>query len=107
MGQQCAGRRRVSSLGRRWDMDVGFLGLGQMGAAIAERLEGGDTRLHVFDPKPVAVAAVVLRGAVAARSAVAVAQAPIVFACLPTGAVSELVAAEVATSRTLRLYVEM
>ena len=45
-------------------MDVGFLGLGQMGAAIAERLEGGDVRLHVFDPDPVAVAPFVLRGAV-------------------------------------------
>ena len=45
-------------------MDVGFLGLGQMGAAIAERLEGGDARLHVFDPNPVAVAPFVLRGAV-------------------------------------------
>ena len=33
--------------------------------------------------------------------------APIVFACLPTAAVSEQVAAEVAASRTLRIYVEM
>ena len=89
-------------------MDVGFLGLGQMGAAIAERLEGGDTRLHLFDPDPVAVAPFVLRGAVDAPSAAAVAQAAaIVFACLPTGAVSEQVAAEVAPSRTLRIYVEM
>ena len=89
-------------------MDVGFLGLGQMGAAIAERLEGGDARLHVFDPNPVAVAPFVLRGAVDAGSAAAVARAaPIVFACLPTAAVSEQVAAEVAASRTLRIYVEM
>ena len=88
-------------------MDVGFLGLGQMGAAIAERLEGGDARLHVFDPNPVAVAPFVLRGAVDAGSAAAVAAAaPIVFACLPS-AVSEQVAAEVAASRTLRIYVEM
>ena len=89
-------------------MDVGFLGLGQMGAAIAERLEGGDARLHVFEPNPVAVAPFVLRGAVDAGSAAAVAQAaPIVFACLPTGAVSEQVATEVVASPTLRLYVEM
>src|ERR1700730_11595495 len=108
MGQQCAGRRRVSSLGRRWDMDVGFLGLGQMGAAIAERLEGGDARLHVFDPNRAAVAPFVLRGAVDAGSAAAVARvAPIVFACLPTAAVSEQVAGEVAASRTLRIYVDM
>ena len=54
-------------------MDVGFLGLGQMGAAIAERLEGGDVRLHVFDPDPVAIAPFVLRGAVDQPSAAAVA----------------------------------
>jgi len=89
-------------------MDVGFLGLGQMGAAIAERLEGGDVRLHVFDPNPVAVAPFVLRGAVDAESVAAVAHAaPIVFACLPTAAVSEQVAAEVAGSPVLRIYVEM
>ena len=89
-------------------MDVGFLGLGQMGAAIAERLEGGDVRLHVFDPDPVAIAPFVLRGAVDQGSAAAVAQAAsIVFACLPGAAVSEQVAAEVAASRKLRIYVEM
>ena len=48
-------------------MDVGFLGLGQMGAAIAERLEGPDLRLHVFDPNPVAMAPFVQRGAVDQR----------------------------------------
>jgi 3-hydroxyisobutyrate dehydrogenase-like beta-hydroxyacid dehydrogenase len=89
-------------------MDVGFLGLGQMGAAIAERLEGGDVRLHVFDPDPVAIAPFVLRGAVDQPSAAAVAQAAsTVFACLPGAAVSEQVAAEVAASRRLRVYVEM
>jgi 3-hydroxyisobutyrate dehydrogenase-like beta-hydroxyacid dehydrogenase len=89
-------------------MDVGFLGLGQMGAAIAERLETSDVRLHVFDPDPVALAPFVLRGAVDLGSAAAVAQAaPIVFACLPSGAVSEQVAAEVAGAAALRIYVEM
>lgn len=89
-------------------MDVGFLGLGQMGAAIAERLENQGTRLHVFDPDPVAVAPFVLRGAVDAASADAVARAAsIVFACLPDGEVSKRVASEVAASPTLRVYVEM
>jgi 3-hydroxyisobutyrate dehydrogenase-like beta-hydroxyacid dehydrogenase len=89
-------------------MELGFLGLGQMGAAIAERLEGADVRLHVFDPDPVAVAPFVLRGAVDEASAAAVAAAaPIVFACLPNSAVSERVAAEVTDSRLLRIYVEM
>jgi 3-hydroxyisobutyrate dehydrogenase-like beta-hydroxyacid dehydrogenase len=89
-------------------MELGFLGLGQMGAAIAERLEAPDVRLHVYDPNPVAVAPFVLRGAVDEASAAAVAAAaPIVFACLPNGTASELVAAQVAGSPTLRIYVEM
>lgn len=89
-------------------MNVGFLGLGQMGAAIAERLEGDDVRLYVFDPNPVAVAPFVLRGAVDAASAAAVAKAaPFVFACLPSGAVSQQVAGEICGSPTLRVYIEM
>jgi 3-hydroxyisobutyrate dehydrogenase-like beta-hydroxyacid dehydrogenase len=89
-------------------MELGFLGLGQMGAAIAERLEAPDVRLHVYDPNPVAVAPFVLRGAVDEPSAAAVAAAaPIVFACLPNGTASELVAAQVAGSTMLRIYVEM
>ncbi len=89
-------------------MELGFLGLGQMGAAIAERLDAPDVRLHVFDPNPVAVAPFVLRGAVDEASPAAVAAAAaIVFACLPNGAVSEQAAAEVAGSPGLRIYVEM
>ena len=89
-------------------MELGLLGLGQMGAAIAERLEAPDVRLHVFDPNPVAVAPFVLRGAVDEASAAAIAAAaPIVFACLPDGATSERVATQVAGSTALRIYVEM
>ncbi|MBN8875821.1 MAG: NAD(P)-dependent oxidoreductase [Rhodospirillales bacterium] len=89
-------------------MQVGFLGLGQMGSAIAERLQAGGTRLHVFDPNEVALAPFVLRGAVDAGSARAVADAAeVVFACLPDGAVSERVAAEVAQGSAVRIYVEM
>ena len=44
---------------------IGFLGLGQMGAPMAERLFGPDVELHVFDPRPEAVAPFVARGAVA------------------------------------------
>ena len=89
-------------------MDVGFLGLGQMGAAIAERLETSDVRLHVFDPNPVAVAPFVLRGAVdsGVRRCGGAGRADRVR--LPAaGAVSEQVAAEVAGSPALRIYVEM
>jgi 3-hydroxyisobutyrate dehydrogenase len=89
-------------------MDIGFLGLGQMGAAIAERLQDACDRLHIYDPDAVAVAPFVLRGAVDHDSAAAVANAaPVVFACLPNGNVSEAVAAEVASGLAMRTYVEM
>jgi 3-hydroxyisobutyrate dehydrogenase-like beta-hydroxyacid dehydrogenase len=89
-------------------MQLGFLGLGQMGAAIAERLQESHAKLHVFDPSEVATAPFVLRGAVDEASARAVADAAeIVFACLPNGAVSEAVAAEVAQGSAVRIYVEM
>lgn len=89
-------------------MELGFLGLGQMGAAIAERLQAADARLHVFDPNPVAVAPFVLRGAVDHASAADVANvASIVFACLPEATISESVAREVAGGSAVRVYVEM
>jgi len=89
-------------------MDVGFLGLGQMGAAIAERLLDAGARLHVYDPDEVAVAPFVLRGAVDHESAASVADAaPGGFACLPNGNVSEAAAAQVARGKAVRTYVEM
>ena len=45
-------------------MEIGFLGLGQIGSAIAERLEQARARLHVFDPGERASAPFVARGAV-------------------------------------------
>jgi 3-hydroxyisobutyrate dehydrogenase len=89
-------------------MEMGFLGLGQMGAAIAERLQAAGARLHVHDPNEVAIAPFVLRGAVDHDSARSVADAvELVFACLPNGAVSEAVAAQVAGAKTVKTYVEM
>jgi 3-hydroxyisobutyrate dehydrogenase len=89
-------------------MELGFLGLGQMGAAIAERLQAAGHKLHVHDPNAAAMAPFVAQGAVAHGSAGAVADAaPIVFACLPNGAVSQAVARDVAGGKALRLYVEM
>ncbi len=89
-------------------MDIGFLGLGQMGAAIAERLQQAGARLHVYDPSEVAMAPFVLRGAVDHASARSVADtAALVFACLPNGTVSEAVAAEIAHGSAVKTYVEM
>jgi 3-hydroxyisobutyrate dehydrogenase-like beta-hydroxyacid dehydrogenase len=89
---------------------IGFLGLGQMGAPMAERLLAPDVRLFVFDPRPEAMAPFAERGATACASPAAVAaQAEIVFACLPNAHVSEAVAAEIAgqPDPAIRLYAEM
>lgn len=89
-------------------VSIGFLGLGNMGAPMAERLIAPDIRLHVFDPRPEAVAAFTARGAIGCASAREVAdKAEVVFACLPNGTVSEAVAAEVATGGAVRAYAEM
>lgn len=89
-------------------MELGFLGLGQMGSAIAERLQQAGARLHVYDPNPEAVAPFVRNGAADARSVAAVADAArIVFACLPDGATSEAVAADIIGGAAVRVYVEM
>ncbi len=50
-------------------MQIGFLGLGQMGSAIAERLQDAGADLHVFDPNEAAIAPFVARGAHAHASA--------------------------------------
>jgi len=87
---------------------LGFLGLGQMGAAIAERLQAAGHPLQIFDPSQTAVAPFVARGAVRHASATAVANAAqIVFACLPNGQVSEAVSHEVAAGHAVKTYVEM
>jgi 3-hydroxyisobutyrate dehydrogenase-like beta-hydroxyacid dehydrogenase len=89
-------------------MQIGFLGLGQMGSAIAERLEGASAMLHVCDPNPAAIAPFTARGAIGHASPRAVAdQAQIVFACLPDAETSLLVARQVAGGSAVRTYVEM
>jgi 3-hydroxyisobutyrate dehydrogenase len=90
---------------------LGFIGLGQMGAALAERLIAPDVTLHVHDPSRAAVAPFVEAGAIPHDGPRAVAdRAGIVFACLPDGKVSETVAfgpTGVAGGSAIRTYVEM
>lgn len=90
-------------------MDLGFLGLGNMGGAIADRLIGGGARVHVFDPNQAVVGRFIDRGAKAYASPVAVAaQAEIVFACLPAASISAKVAGELADDAgAMKIYVEM
>ena len=91
--------------------DLGFLGLGQMGGAMAGRLLGNGVRLHVFDPSPTAAAHFIERGAVGHSSPRSVADAAsIVFACLPSRKVSDEVAlgeSGVAKGSAIKIYVEM
>jgi 3-hydroxyisobutyrate dehydrogenase-like beta-hydroxyacid dehydrogenase len=89
-------------------MELGFLGLGQMGSAIAERLQDAGAVLHLFDPNKAALAPFVARGARVHASPTGVADAArIVFACLPSVAVCEAVARDVAAGGAVRVYVEM
>jgi 3-hydroxyisobutyrate dehydrogenase-like beta-hydroxyacid dehydrogenase len=73
--------------------DIGFIGLGQMGAPMAERLSGEDTRVYVCDVNAEAVAPLVACGSQSCASPRQVGDAAeIVFACLPGGAINEAVA---------------
>lgn len=91
--------------------DIGFIGLGQMGSPMAERLLAPDIRLHVYDRDPAALGRLVAAGAIAHASPAAVADvAGCVFACLPSAKISEQVALGpegVAAGRAVRAYAEM
>ena len=87
---------------------IGFLGLGHMGASMAERLVAPDLNLYVFDTRQEAMEPFVERGATACASPALVANsAEIIFASLPNPHVSEAVAAEVAGGSAVRFYAEM
>lgn len=86
---------------------IGWIGLGQMGFPMAERLLGSDADLHVHDPSPGPVAALTARGAVAHDSPRGVADhAEIVFACLPSRKISEAVAESVSGGAAVKIHVE-
>lgn len=91
--------------------EVGFLGLGQMGGAMAERLLQSGIRLHVHDPSAAAMDRLVPLGAVPHESPAAVADAAdLVLACLPGAAVSEAVLAGpggVLSGTRIATYVEV
>src|SRR5262249_7725371 len=66
-------------------MDIGFIGLGNMGAHMARRLLEAGHKVVVYDTRQEAVGNLAAQGAVAARSAAEVADAAeIVMASLPT-----------------------
>lgn len=87
---------------------LGFIGLGQMGAPMAERLLAPDIELYVHDPRPEAMAPFAARGAIACGTVAELAQqAEIIFACLPSGAASRAVAEQAAKGGALRLYADL
>lgn len=91
--------------------NVGFLGLGQMGGSMAERLVGQSCRLHVFDLAPAAMERFTAGGAVAHASPRSVADAAsVVFACLPSQEISLATAFGpdgVVHGSAIRIYAEM
>lgn len=90
---------------------LAFIGCGAMGAAMAERLIDAGHALSIYDPSPAATAPLVARGAVAASSPRAAAEASdVAFACLPSPDVSRKVALDVdgiIACKGLAAYVEM
>ena len=90
---------------------LAFIGCGAMGAPIAERLIEAGHSLHLYDPNPAATAPLVARGAVAASSPRAAAEAcEAAFACLPSPDVSRKVALDpdgIIACKGLSAYVEM
>lgn len=89
-------------------MELGFIGLGVMGAAMAERLIANEHEVLVYDVRPDAVAALVALGAEEASGPRDVAdRAPVILASLPTPIISEQVASDVAMGGAARLFVEL
>lgn len=91
-------------------MRIGFIGVGAMGAPIAERLLAAGHELAVFDANAAAMQPLIARGARAAQSPrAAVAGARTAFACLPSPEVSLRVALGddgIAGAEGLQVYVE-
>src|ERR1700761_1633822 len=70
--------------------ECGFIGLGRMGGAMARRLIAAGHQVTVYDPSPVAAAALAAQGASVGASARAVAEvAPVVFLSLPNPQIVE------------------
>jgi 3-hydroxyisobutyrate dehydrogenase-like beta-hydroxyacid dehydrogenase len=89
---------------------AGFVGLGRMGAAMAERLQAVGIPLVVCDPNPDNLAPFVAAGATVAPDARSVAdQAEVVFSCVPTTEISMQIALGpngIAAGLKVRAYID-
>ncbi|OBI49051.1 oxidoreductase [Mycobacterium kyorinense] len=89
-------------------MDIGFIGLGNMGSAIVRRLVDAGHHVVVFDTRGAAIDSVVAAGADRAASAREVAdRAPTVMASLPTPQVSTQVAEAVAGGNHIQRFIDL
>lgn len=89
-------------------MDVGFVGLGNMGFPMAARLRAAGHRVVVYDTRPGVVGRAVEAGAERADSVREVAdRVPTVLASLPTPQASEAVTAEVAGGTLVQRFVDL
>jgi 6-phosphogluconate dehydrogenase len=81
-------------------MELGMIGLGRMGAGMAERLLKGGHRLVVYDPQKAALDAVTGQGATGAGSVVELCQKlarpKAVWVMVPAGEATEAAIVEVA-----------
>lgn len=90
---------------------LAFIGVGAMGAPMAERLIDAGHDLRIFDPSPAATRPFAARGAkIAGSPREAAAGVDVAFACLPSPEVSRAVALGpdgIAGTKGLAVYVEM
>jgi 3-hydroxyisobutyrate dehydrogenase-like beta-hydroxyacid dehydrogenase len=82
--------------------DIGWIGLGAMGGAIAQRIVTSGLSLQVFDKLSSAVARLESVGAVGVNDLSELRRCSIVFACLPHREASEAVALDVLASKASR-----
>jgi len=87
---------------------IGFIGLGRMGSRMCARLIDAGHGVTVYDVDAKAVAALVARGAISAPAPVAVADAAaLVFTSLPSPAIVQDVASQVANGRAIKTFVDL
>ena len=89
-------------------MDIGFIGMGNMGFPIACRLIDAGHHVVAFDTRSAVVDSAVERGADRAESATDVAdRAETVLASLPSPQVSMAVAAAIASGSAIRRFIDL
>src|ERR1700689_5499323 len=87
---------------------AGFIGLGNMGGSLAQRVLEGGIALFVFDVNADVLQRCAAAGAVPCVSAREVAdRANIVMACLPSSAACLAVARQAAAGTAVQIYAEM